>query len=342
MELLAHLGELESRKLHRGEGSGSLFSYCTGVLGLSEAAAWNRIRAARAGRRFPIVLDMIADGRVNLTTIRLLAPHLTAENHRAILEEARGMTRREVDKLVARLSPQPDVRSSVRKLPSCAPVAAAAAPMTQPIADAPVFAGPEPCAAAEPPAEPPDRRSDLLTPAPRGIVAPLSPARYKVAITVGEDAHDDLRWLQDALRREIPSGDPSEVVTQALRLMRREVEKKRFQATTSPRAGRAVSPGSRHVSAAVQRAVWTRDGGRCAFVGRKGRCSERSFLEYHHRHPAGYKGEATVENIALRCRAHNVYEAELVFGPLDRSRTRGRSPAPRGPGRMATGPGTSG
>jgi hypothetical protein len=70
------------------------------------------------------------------------------------------------------------------------------------------------------------------------------------------------------------------------------------------------------VETGVSRAVWKRDGERCAFVGPKGRCSETRFLELHHIHPYGYQGPATVENISVRCRAHNVYESELVFGPF--------------------------
>jgi 5-methylcytosine-specific restriction endonuclease McrA len=80
------------------------------------------------------------------------------------------------------------------------------------------------------------------------------------------------------------------------------------------------SPG-RHIPNAVKRAVWQRDGGQCAFVvGRTGRrCSERIFLEFHHIHPHALDGPATVENISLRCRRHNQYEAELIFGPRDPS-----------------------
>jgi len=59
-----------------------------------------------------------------------------------------------------------------------------------------------------------------------------------------------------------------------------------------------------------------RDEDRCAFVGRKGRCTETTFLELHHVRPFGHQGPATVENIALLCRAHNAYEAEAVFGPF--------------------------
>jgi hypothetical protein len=85
-------------------------------------------------------------------------------------------------------------------------------------------------------------------------------------------------------------------------------------ATTRPRPPRRDREGSRDIPAHVCRAVWRRDEGRCAFVGRKGRCTERAFLELHHIKPFGHKGPATVENISLRCRAHNVYEAEAVFG----------------------------
>src|SRR5688572_24983085 len=118
VELIAHLAVFATRKLHRAQGPGRLFRYCTQILRFSEAAAYNRIKAAKAVRKFPLILDLLNDGSVNLTTIRLLAPHLTAENHRALLEEAKGMTRRQVDKVVARLAPKPDVPASIRKLPA--------------------------------------------------------------------------------------------------------------------------------------------------------------------------------------------------------------------------------
>src|SRR5687767_7443295 len=118
VELIAHLAEFATRKLHRAQGPGRLFGYCTQVLRFSEAAACNRIKAAKAVRKFPVILDLLTDGSVNLTTIRLLAPHLTMENHRTLLDEAKGMTRRQIDKVVARLAPKPDVPASIRKLPA--------------------------------------------------------------------------------------------------------------------------------------------------------------------------------------------------------------------------------
>ena len=68
------------------------------------------------------------------------------------------------------------------------------------------------------------------------------------------------------------------------------------------------------------RFVWDRDGGQCSFIGITGRrCEERHVLEYHHLKPWIVGGEATVVNIALRCRAHNQYESKVYFAPIRRA-----------------------
>jgi len=247
VELIAHLAEFATRKLHRAEGPGRLFGYCTQILRFSEAAACNRIKAAKAVRKFPVILDLLTDGSVNLTTIRLLAPHLTVENHRALLEEAKGMTRRQVDKVVARLAPKPDVPASIRKLPAPRANVQDAGAVTPAI-----------------PARDEQETTTCLRPqltTHRPVVAPLSPERYRVQLPIGEEAHDDLRCLQDLMRREIPDGDPAVIVARALKMLRQEVEKKAFAATSKPRPGRTPRPGSRHIPANVERAVWSRDGG---------------------------------------------------------------------------------
>jgi 5-methylcytosine-specific restriction endonuclease McrA len=274
------------------------------VLCFSEAAAWNRIQAARAVRRFPEILDLLAEGTVNLTTIRLLGPHLTKENHRTLMEEAAGKGKNEIKKIVARLAPKPDVVTTIRKLPASALVDEPAWPGRQPESN-PGNVGPV-AAALTITAQPESHRP---------IVEPLAPERYRLQMTMDEQAHDDLRWLQDALRREIPNGDAAAIVARALGELRQRVEKKTFATTTTPHASRGTAPGSRDVAAAVQRAVWRRDDGRCAFVAADGtRCGERTYLEYHHVDSYTRGGEATIENISLRCRDHNVYESELLFG----------------------------
>jgi hypothetical protein len=90
--------------------------------------------------------------------------------------------------------------------------------------------------------------------------------------------------------------------------------KRKLAAAVRPRRDAAAPRGTRHIPARVRREVWKRDAGRCAFVGSAGRCTERGFLELHHVQPFAEGGPATLENIELRCRAHNAYESAHYFG----------------------------
>jgi hypothetical protein len=108
------------------------------------------------------------------------------------------------------------------------------------------------------------------------------------------------------------------IVDRALTALLAELAKKKFADTRQPRSregAKPAKPAARSVAAAVRRAVWVRDRGRCAYVGTTGhRCNERRFLEFHHVDPHALGGEASVDLIALRCRAHNAYEGRLYFG----------------------------
>jgi hypothetical protein len=339
VELVAHLAALDARPaLFAAEGHGSLFTYCTEVLRLSEDATCNRIQAARACRDFPVILEALASGAMSLTSVRLLRRHLTPENHQAILARACGRSRREIEALVAELAPRPDVPSSVRKLPTATP-----APPVMPAATSPAtrvetatLGSPEPALRVSSP--PPLRTT------PRPIIETTSPERYRVQFTIGKESHEKLRRVQALLRREIPDGDPGAIFDRALTLLLEKVEKAKLGAATKPRP-RSIRPGadrelrtpvvpSRDIPRHVQRGVSQRDGGQCAFVSRDGhRCTERTFLEFHHILPYAKGGRATIENISLRCRRHNQCEAELAFGSHGTSVVReaeGSRPAPAG------------
>jgi hypothetical protein len=123
------------------------------------------------------------------------------------------------------------------------------------------------------------------------------------------------------LRHAVPSGDEAALLDRALTALLVDLARRKFAATDRPRPFAGQAPGSRHVPAEVKRAVWLRDLGRCAFVGVEGRrCGERAFLEFHHLRPYAVGGEATVENIQLRCRRHNDYEARAYFGRVREER----------------------
>jgi hypothetical protein len=108
----------------------------------------------------------------------------------------------------------------------------------------------------------------------------------------------------------MPHGDPAAVVERALALLVQQLEKTRTGTTSQPRPSRVKVRRTRYVPAAVKRAVWARDASRCAFVGSHGRCTETSFLECHHVVPFADGGATDADNLQLRCRAHNAYEAE--------------------------------
>jgi hypothetical protein len=326
VQLIASLVELDARRLYLGQGFSSMFTYCTQALRLSEHTAYNRIETARVARRFPVILDRLADGSITLTTVCLLAAHLTPENYHEVIATARHKSKREVEVLVARLRPLPPVPSSVRKRPAVSappPSGAPVAPLT-PI-EAPAHeAAPAVSMTPAPPAvtraAPPAQR-----PSRPAVVSPLSPEHYKVQITVSGETIEKLRRAQDLMRHAIPKGDPAAIIDRALTVLLAQLERAKLAATDRPRQGRMPTLGSRHVAAAVRRAVWARDEGRCAFVSGDGRrCQERGFLEVHHTVPYVAGGEATVETIELRCRAHNLYEAELDFGPAVRMRRSAR------------------
>jgi hypothetical protein len=318
-QIVAHLAELDTRDLHLREGYESLYVYCRDALGLSEWEAYNRIEVARTARRFPVILEMLAAGAIHLTAVKLLSPHLTPANHREVLDSARGKKKPEIEEILARLSPRSDVPASVRKLP--APRPSPSLPAEAPVAPDESATVP---ATSEPAALVPTEAGLTAKPlsVPRAAVTPLSPDRYKLQLTIGGDTLEKLRLAKDMLSHAIPSGDDAAVLDRALTALLVDLAKKKFADTPNPRRSRAKDPRARDAAAAVKRAVWVRDLGRCAYVGPSGhRCNERRFLEFHHVDPHALGGEASVDKIELRCRRHNDYEGRLYFGKRRRDGT---------------------
>jgi hypothetical protein len=322
-ELLAHLAEVEARKLYLEEGCASMVAYCTEVLHFSEATAYHRIQAARAAQAYPLLLERLRRGELHLSGVKLLAPHLTPENHVELLEWSTHRSKRAIEALLADLAPKPDTPSLVRRLPQSEP--AARAPVAQ--SDlAPRDSGSSHAvtgaadsttkarlrAAPIPPARPP-------SPAPQ----PLGRARFKIEFTASRELCRKLREAQALLRHQIPSGDLAQVFSRALTLLVEDAKRKKFAQTSRPaprkRSKRDSSaerkPASRHIPAEVKRAVAARDRGCCTFVARSGRrCRSRDFLEFHHKEPWAKTRRHSVEGIELRCRAHNYYAAVQDYG----------------------------
>ena len=151
----------------------------------------------------------------------------------------------------------------------------------------------------------------------RNLLVAVAAQQYRLHLTISRETRDRLRQVQSLLSHQMPDVSPAVIFDQALALLLEKLERQRMAATTQPRPQPVPSGDSRsrRVPAAVKREVWQRDDGRCAFVGRQGRCADRHRLEFHHIEPFAAGGKSTVANIELRCRAHNAYEAERYFGP---------------------------
>jgi hypothetical protein len=295
-ELLAHIAEVDARRLYLPAGYPSMYAFCVGDLHMSEDSACKRIRAARAARQFPAIFAAVAEGRLHLSAVVLLAPHLTPENAEGLLTGAALKSKAEIERLLAARFPRPDVPERVQVLPP-APSPALANEQTAPGVLALSAPG----------------RIDDVDPRPK--VAPLSPERFATQFTMGQRMHDKLRYAQALLGHQVPSGDVAQVFELGLDELIDKLERRKFAATLRPRPGKRASARPRHIPAEVKRSVWERDGGQCTFVSEAGhRCPARTRLEFDHMDPVARGGRATAERMRLRCRAHNLYGAERVFG----------------------------
>jgi 5-methylcytosine-specific restriction endonuclease McrA len=323
--LLAHIAEVEARRLDVPAGYPSMYEYCVRKLHFSEDGALKRIRVARKARLHPGLFASIAAGRISLSAALLLAPNLTGANAAELLEAATHKTCKQIYLLLAERFPQGPV--AIRVEPIFASPVGSAAPVGALELDGP--------ASANAPTTSEHALSVGTNPVapevPRPRVRPLSPENYALQCTIRRETHEKLERIQAMLRHNLPSGDLSEVIDQAFAALLEKLEKAKFAATSRPqtrktssvaeRAGtsgetrRAAKPQTRYIPAEVKRAVWKRDGGQCTFVGPSGRrCPARSFLEFDHIEAFARGGKATVEGMRLLCRAHNQYTAEQAFG----------------------------
>ena len=352
--LLTRIAEVDQRQLFRRAGYESMHAYCLRELHFSEDAAYRHITAARVTRQYPAVLVALADGRLHMRAVLMLAPHLKSWNADELVAAATHKTRDEIELLLAERFPRPDLPQRLQPIPS--------PPMPSPVATPPApervgelapervevrihdprapqcrsQLAPERVEATMPeqtahgsvemPRQPapqlaPER---VETPAPRQKMTPLAPERFGLQVTLDKETYDLLLYTRSLMSHQNPADEIVLVLNCALKLLAAHLEKQKFAATTRPRPGgsrnatatRADAPtDARHVPAAVKCAVWERDGGRCTFISDTGqRCPARSMLEFDHVEPASRGGEATMEGIRLLCRAHNQYAAERTFG----------------------------
>jgi hypothetical protein len=349
--LLAHLGEVEARGVHRERSCASLYTYCVYVLRMPEDSALRRAKAARIVREYPATLTAIARGELHLTGLLLLGPHLTEANLVEVLALAKHRSKKEIEKLIRRLDPFPDVPPRIEPLgparvgfvTNFAPTwNAFAAALAGPVRD--LSPGERPSDWTVDPNEwvsDPNggaRGTTTSTTSTMDDEAPMPHVaeRYKVQFTANQEYVDLLEEARDLLSHASPKAGLDEVHRRALECLVKELRKKKYGETDRPRDARVQETTgeevpatesshsshsnepertTRHIPARVRRRVAERDGRRCTYVDACGqRCRETRLLEFHHLDAHANGGLPTEENLTLRCRAHNTLAAEEDFG----------------------------
>ena len=278
--LLLVLIEIEERRLHERKACASMFVFCRDRLRMSEPAAFRRSAAAQLVREFPSLLGAIERGELHLSNLLLLRAHLTRENVDTLVAEVRGKSTREVQELLARRAPRPDVPTEVRPVQTDAP-----------------------------------SQSLPLPAAPRPRIEPLSAERYALTLTIGGELLDKLERARDLMMHANPRGDLAVVVERAVDALLARLDKQRLAKTERPQSKTRPCDPDR-VAASVKREVFARDGEQCTYIDEATgeRCKERAFLELDHQHPRARGGPPIGSNLRVRCRAHNGLHAEQCFG----------------------------
>jgi 5-methylcytosine-specific restriction endonuclease McrA len=332
--LLAHIAEVDTRRLYAPAGYSSMFAYCVEELRLSEDSAAKRIQAARAARRFPTLFGAVEDGRIHLAGVCLLAPHLTPDNADDLIAAAFHRKKSEIELLLAGRFPTPDAPAVVRLLSVGHELHAPGYVGTDPQPIKFEVHAPGHVAGGENAQEESKRQGYSADSAVRDEHAPghadgSSQERYLLQVTISKSTHDKLRYVQALLSHAVSKGNVAEVLDRSLDALIAQAEKRKFAAPSSnPRSvlaqqRRSSTQRPRYIPAPVRRTVWERDSGQCTFVSAKGkRCAAHQFLEFDHVEPVARGGKATVEGLRLRCRAHNQFEAERSFGVEFMSRKR--------------------
>jgi len=332
-KLLVHLAEYDRRQLCVKETGISLFTYCVRVLGYDEFDAYRRIRAARTVSRYPAALELVERGRLSLTAIVVLHPYLDQENHRAWFKAASGKSRRQIEALIAARYPQGAKPDYLRRFPGqlspgVPPQAMDVLPSQADANHAPMPAdvGPQEATLS---LEGGDNRGQAIGMNQWQTIVPITADRVRIGFDAAVAVMHLIDRARQVLRHKYPAGRLEDVLRDALEiLLDRKDPQRRLglkpsvvadkasvpaPPTREPRFLRALKSG-RYIPARVKRAVWQRDGGRCAWRFDDGTvCGSRDWLEYDHVKPFARGGRSdSPRNIRLLCRLHNRVAAEAA------------------------------
>jgi 5-methylcytosine-specific restriction endonuclease McrA len=292
-----------------------VWPYCREKLGLPEGATWRRITAAGLLARFPVAADYMRNGRLWMSTLVALKDVLTEENAADLFEKTARKSKNEIERIVTAIrfpAPVAVPDDRIRKEPAAAPVVA---PAAEPLSPAEVVA---PCAPAAPPPAAPET---LPRPEPRDSVEPVSATQYRISMVVSAEFVETLEKVMDLMSHSHPSRKKLEpFLRKGLELVLAQEAKRRAEPSrqVAPRPKKDVPAGTREtIPAAVERAVWRRDGGKCTWKREDGTvCGSTFQVEIDHVVPVAHGGTPEANQLRLLCSRCNLLHARRVFGSL--------------------------
>ncbi len=150
------------------------------------------------------------------------------------------------------------------------------------------------------------------------MITPLTADLRRLHVTVSRRFLEKLDAARDALSHAKPGADAEAILEAGLDLILSRQAKRRAQ-VARPRAPKAdaapVASEAAQVPAAVRRAVWTRDTGRCQWRLDSGDiCGSTHRMELDHVVPRSRGGPSTAENLRILCERHNKLAARLALG----------------------------
>ena len=306
--VIAHLAEVDKRKLHLLHACKSLFDYCSTVLGYSEAESYLRCQVARACSAHPQLLGELAAGTMSLCVAGKVASKLHESNQQQLLKACSGKTKVEAEKIIATLHPQEAPKTLIRKQ-SLSP------------------------ASSEPQARRPE-------------IKPIAHDTFAVKVSINEALLKKLERLAEVLgissvKSQLPellekvADIALQVKDPALKPENKPATKKPSPPASESTKSTEASKRSRYVSVKTRRKIFADAQYQCQYVSPDGkRCRQKTHLQVDHIQAFAKNGSNEPENLMVLCQAHNLWKAEREFGKDKTARATRKNRddiCPRGP-----------
>ena len=320
--VVAHLAEIDKRKLYAREGYSSLFSYCVKKFHYSEQAIYRRIQAARLSQHFPEILALLDSGAIHFTALTLISPYVKQENKEILFQGVQRKSKQEIETFLASHFPMtkniPDKitrlshpKNSVLALEKVPSEILSLFDQKQEDAQKITIASDS---------------SPLNAELNQGSQSGMK-RRIKIEFSADEQLAEKIKRVKEVMRHTYPHGRLEDIFNELLefylekkaperRIARIEkaARTKKEKTGDKERAPR-VRIQTRYIPQAIRREVWKRDGNQCCYRAPDGKkCAERGALEIDHIRPFALGGDSTTQNLQLLCRTHNHYRAQQTFG----------------------------